>query len=237
MLHTQYRPTEWADFVGNEKAVSMARGALASHRAKIAAGTARDGLVIQITGLSGAGKTTMAQLLAAEAIGGLDNMDYMELDGDRCNAESVRALQQTGGFFSTRPWGLAKALIVNESHSMTARAVQAWLTLLERLPKWALVIFTSTEGPDVFGEFSGPFARRCINIPLTNQGLAGPFAARLVTVAAAEGYTLDHKAALRIVQEAGNNLGRAISNLEGFLAANRWADAFAKGRNGPANNQ
>jgi DNA polymerase III delta prime subunit len=142
----------------------------------------------------------------------------MELDGDKCGADAVRGLEQSGGFLSTRPWGKAKAIVVNESHGMTPKAVQAWLTLLERLPKWAVVVFTSTESPDVFGSFAGPFSRRCINISLSNQGLAGPFAARLVEVAKAEGYELAHNAAVRILQAHQNNLGRAIEELEGILA-------------------
>lgn len=220
MLHTQYRPQTWAEFVGNEKAVKEARGALAMHRQKLAQSTAKDGLAFAIRGISGAGKSSMALLLAKEA-GAFDvaGMDYAELDGDKCNADAVRALDQSGGFFSTRPWGKCKALVVNEFHGMTPKAVQAWLTLLERLPKWALVIFTSTESPDVFGNFSGPFARRCINITLSNQGLAGPFAARLVEVAKMEGYELAPKVALRMVQDAGNNMGRAIEDLGRMLAA------------------
>lgn len=219
MLHTQHRPETWAEFIGNEKAVNVARGTLAIHRDKLAKGLARDGLAFQIIGLSGAGKTTMAQLIARECGAmDVDAMDYYELDGDKCGADAVRALEQSGGFLSTRPWGKAKAIVVNESHGMTPKAVQAWLTLLERLPKWAVVIFTSTESADVFGNFAGPFSRRCVNISLSNQGLAGPFAARLVELAKREGYELPHKTALKLVQDHGNNLGRAIEALGEVLA-------------------
>lgn len=79
MLHTQYRPKSWNEFVGNERAVATARGALAIQAKKITEGIAKDGLAFQIVGLSGAGKTTMAMLLADEA--GANGMDYMELDG------------------------------------------------------------------------------------------------------------------------------------------------------------
>ncbi len=219
MLHSTYRPMSWADFIGNEKAVKVARGALALHRERVAKGLEKDGLAFQIIGLSGGGKSSMAQLIAREA-GAMevDAMDYYELDGDKCGADAVRNLELSGGFLSTRPWGKAKAIVVNESHGMTPKAVQAWLTLLERLPKWAVVIFTSTESPDCFGNFAGPFSRRCINISLSNQGLAGPFADRLVAIAAQEGYELPHKVAHRMVQDAGNNLGLAIEKLTELLA-------------------
>lgn len=225
MLHTEHRPTSWEGFVGNEKAARQIQGVLTIHAEKLAKGTAKDGLAFQITGLSGAGKTTLAQLIARHVGAGPDSLDYAELDGDKCGADAVRNLEQAGGFFCCRPWGKAKCLIVNESHGMTPKAVQAWLTLLERLPKWAVVVFTSTESPDVFGNFAGPFARRCVNVALTNQGLAGPFAQRLVDIAKQEGYELPHKAALSMVQAAGNNLGMAIEALGAFLADRRAAQA------------
>lgn len=232
MLHTQYRPETWASFIGNEKAVREARGALAIQRQKLAQGTAKDGLAFQVIGISGAGKSTMAQLIAREC-GAMevDAMDYMELDGDKCDAYAVRALEQSGGFLSTRPWGKAKAIVVNEhagdgtKSGMTPKAVQAWLTLLERLPKWAVVVFTSTESPELFGNFAGPFSRRCININLSNQGLAGPFAARLVEVAKCEGYELPHKVAVRMIQDASNNLGRAIEELGKLLAERKGGES------------
>lgn len=218
MLHTQFRPKSWQDFVGNERAVNQARGALAIQQTEIASGTAKDGLAIAICGLSGAGKTSLAQLIAMESGAAPGSMDYEELDGVDCDERAVRNLQQTGGFLSTRPWGKAKVIIVNEYHDMTKGAVQAWLTLLERLPKWAIVIFTTTEAGDLFGNFSGPFARRCVNIALSNQGLAGLFAQRLVTIAAAKGMELPHKTALAMVQAVANNLGRAIEDLGKLLA-------------------
>lgn len=163
----------------------------------------------------------MAQLLAAEAGAAPDSMDYLELDGDKCDGLAVRNLEQSGGFLSTRPWGRSKVIVVNESHNMTPKAVQAWLTLLERLPKWAVVVFTSTESADVFGNFAGPFSRRCLNISLSNQGLAGLFAARVVAIAAKEGMDLPHKTALRLIQDHGNNLGRAIQELDKIIGESR----------------
>jgi DNA polymerase III gamma/tau subunit len=211
MLHTKYRPTDWQEFAGNTQAVKLARGSLARWLAERQAGTATDGLAIQICGISGAGKTTASKLLAAEA--GATEMDVMHVDGDGCNVELVRALEQSGGFLHCRPWGRSKAILVDESHAMTPRAVQAWLNLLERLPKWCLVVFTSTESPDVFGTFAGPFARRCVQVAFTNQGLAQTFTERLLKVAENEGIPLEHKQALRLVQDCKNNLGRAIEEL------------------------
>ena len=55
----------------------------------------------------------------------------MELDGDKCNVETVRDLEQTLMLVAPDSW---RVVIVNEAHAMSRQAVQAWLTLLERLP-------------------------------------------------------------------------------------------------------
>ena len=216
MLHSKYRPTTYQDFAGNGKAVREARGSLALWLAGRADGTGVDGLAIHIGGISGAGKTTLAHLLARES--GATEMDILELDGAKCDQRTVYGLEQSGGLLSARPWGKSKVIVVNESHGMTAGAVQAWLTVLERLPKWALIIFTTTESLDCFGNFQSPFQRRVVQVTFTNQGIAAPFADRLVKVAAAEGYDLPHKTALRMVQDAKNNLGRAIEEVGKLLA-------------------
>lgn len=217
MLHSKYRPKTYAEFVGNALAVKEARGALAMWLRERQAGTAADGLAIQLGGISGAGKSTLAMLLATEA--GASDMDVYKMDGVDCDQRAVKALEQAGGFLSVRPWGKSRCIIVDESHGMTAGAVQAWLTLLERLPKSCLVAFTSTEGLDCFGNFATPFQRRAVQIPFTNQGLAPAFADRLVYVAKCEGYELPHKTALRIIQDQKNNLGRAIEEVGKLIAA------------------
>ena len=82
-----------------------------------------------------------------------------------------------------------------------------------------LFLFTTTsDSGSLFGEYCGPFGSRCKIVNFTNQGLAKAFAARLVEIADREelnshnGDTL--KAALRIVQQAHNNMRTAIQVVE-----------------------
>jgi replication-associated recombination protein RarA len=206
MLHETYRPTHWSDFIGNTKARKATEAA--TKRAKADAKP----LAFLITGLSGAGKTTLSKLIAAE-LTQCPDMDVEELDGDKCLVETVRDLDRSG-VLATRAWGGYRVVIVNECHAMSARAVQAWLTLLERLPRKSCVIFTTTE-QNLFGSFGGPFSSRCIEIALTNQGLAQDFARRAQEIAERENLGgADAKAYLRLVQECKNNFRMVLSRIE-----------------------
>lgn len=216
MLHEDYRPKTWEGFIGNAKAVYGATQAVKAHWLKVEAAQTRSGLAMLIQGASGTGKSTACQLLAADF--GAADMDVLHLDGDKCTAQAVRDLEQSGGFLSTRPWGKAKAICVDECHAMSRQAVNAWLTLLERLPKWCLVCFTTTEGTgkdSLFGDFASPFTSRCVNINLTNQGLAQAFAAHVKAVAEKEGLGgAADKEYLRLVQDCKNNLREALSRVQ-----------------------
>ena len=203
-LYEKYRPNTLADFVGQPKVIKSLQTITQRH------GWDRDAIWIQ--GPSGTGKTSLAWIIANQVA---HDFDITELDGDKCSVQAVRDIEQNIGirsmFNSWRVW------IVNEAHAMSARAVQAWLTLLERLPAQRLIIFTTTESlsNDLFGNYAEPFARRCKVFPFTNQGLAQDFAARAQQIAIAE--NLDGKpltAYVRLVQECHNNLGAVLQRIE-----------------------
>lgn len=211
MLHEEYRPKAWADFIGNGKAVTAVRA--------VCARAVKSGrpVALLIQGASGTGKTTLAQIVAGELTTRAD-FDVVELDGDKCSVGAVRALE-TEGVLCTRGLGGFRVVIVNECHAMSRQAVQAWLTLLERLPAKSAVIFTTTEGrketEDLFGNFSSPFLSRCIPVSLTNQGLAKDFAERAKQIAEAEGLGgADDRAYLRLVQDCKNNFREVLSRIE-----------------------
>ena len=204
-LYEKYRPQTLDDFIGQDKVKRQVAAIMARPEWD------RDALWIQ--GPSGTGKTTLAWIIARQVA---HDFDIIELDGDKCSVQAVREIEHNIGLCPM--FGRWKVWIVNEAHAMSRQAVQAWLTLLERLPAKRLIIFTTTASlqEDLFGDFSGPFGRRCKLMTFTNQGLAQVFATRAQQIAQAE--HLDGKplpAYLRLVQEAKNNLGAVLQRIEG----------------------
>lgn len=203
-LYEKYRPTDFDSFIGQDKIKRQIT--MLTNRPE----WDRDALFLQ--GQSGVGKTTLAWIIARQVS---DDFNIIELDGDKCSVQAVRDLEINFGLSSM--FGAWKVVIVNEAHAMTAKAVQAWLTLLERLPANRLVIFTTTEPlqEDLFGNFSGPFGRRCKVYSFTNQGLCQAMAERAKQIAEIEG--LDGQPIQRyvkLVQAHHNNMGRVLQEID-----------------------
>lgn len=202
-LSDKYRPQTWGEFLGQEKAVVKVR--------RITERPGFDGDAFWIVGPSGCGKTSMAWIIARQFA---DPLDIIELDGEACAIDAVRkaadAMQYTTLSGRFRVW------IVNEAQAMTPKAVQAWLTILDPLPRRTIVIFTTTEdSADLFGQFEGPFRSRCKAIPFTNQGLAQVFAEKARSIAITEGLDGKPEAAyVRLVQKCKNNLRAVLNEIE-----------------------
>ena len=204
-LYEKYRPKTHDDFIGQGKVKRQLQAIMKRP------GFDRDAFWIQ--GVSGTGKTSLAWIIARQLA---DDFEIQEIDGDDCNVQKVRMIAQNINMFPMI--GTWRVWIINEAHAITGRAIQGWLTLLERLPANRLVIFTTTEslqGADLFGNFSHPFARRCKVFSFTNQVLAQDMAKRAKEIARAEG--LDGKpdhAYLRLIQDCKNNFGMVLQRIE-----------------------
>ena len=203
-LYEKYRPSTLHEFIGQPKIVS------ALDRITNRPDWDRDAFWVQ--GPSGTGKTSLAWIIAQQVA---NDFDITELDGDKCSVQAVREIERNIGLCPM--FGGWKAYIVNEAHAMSRQAVQAWLTLLERLPAKRLIVFTTTEPlqENLFGSFSGPFGRRCKVFTFTNQSLAKDFATRAQQIAQAE--NLDGKplpAYVRLVQDCHNNMGAVLQRIE-----------------------
>lgn len=204
MLHRKYQPQTWDEFVGQDKAVTRLR--------RIIDRPQFDGDSFWIVGPSGTGKTTAAWIIARQFA--KVDIDIVELDGESCTVDAVRQVDRQMMFYAMG--GGFRVWIVNEAQAMTAKAVQAWLTTLDRLPARVIVIFTTTaESADLFGEYDGPFRSRCKTVAFTNQGLAQRFAERARKIARAEG--MDGKpiaSYVRLVQSEKNNLRAVLNRIE-----------------------
>jgi len=208
-LSERYRPTEWGQFIGQEKLVRRVRAVVGREGFGDGGG---DSLLF--AGPTGTGKTTLARMIAAEL--GCGKWAVTELDGDKCSVEAVRALGDTidqGALGSANGW---RVFIINECHAMTSRAVQAMLTLLEGLPARRLFILTTTEAPEaqLFGGFTRPLLGRCKVFTFTNQGLAPLFAKRAREIAEVEGLNGKPESAyLRLVQNCKNSMREVLQKI------------------------
>jgi len=209
-LYQKYRPRRLAQVLGQSKTVARLRAII--RRPDFDRGA------LWISGDSGKGKTTIAECLARE-LGALrqskDAWTFTELDGDKCSVESVRDLDDCtrAAVLWSNQW---RVWVINEAHAMTAKAVQAWLTLLERLPERWLIMFTTTENlDDLFGNFNHPFASRVQRFKLTNQGLCeliARFAHRIATREKLNGQPVE--AYHRLVKNHKNNIRAVLQAVE-----------------------
>lgn len=205
MLHEEFRPETWDDFVGNGKAVDTVQRVIRRPNYR--------GGAFWIDGPSGVGKTSLAWLIARELSPNHWNIE--EIDGDQCSVDRVRELAESLRY---RPLGGGfRAVIVNESHAMTSRAVQAWLTLLERLPANVVILFTTTQGRDasLFGDFDAPLKSRCLCVSLTSYGVADAFAERAKMIAGRIGLDGAPLAKYkRLVSDLKNNFRAVLGEIE-----------------------
>jgi DNA polymerase III gamma/tau subunit len=136
---------------------------------------------------------------------------------DQVNAGALDDIEHVMALYGGGKGG--RAFIVNEAHGLRRSAVRRLLGLLERIPRHVVFIFTTTtENQLCFFEDhtdAGPLLSRCIEITLTNQGLAKVFAKHVQSIAKAE--NLDGKpeqAYYRLAQDCKNNCRAMLQQVE-----------------------
>jgi len=210
MLHEKYRPREWADLVGQDKAVAIARRIIERP------GFDRGAFFIDCAGNnnSGTGKSSLAWVIASTLA---DPFFITELPGAKMDKAAVAEIERSAYLCSWSADKPFRVWIVNEAHAVTQGAVDLLLTFLEALPRHCVVIFTTTRQPDeeLFGTDNGPLYSRCYCIRLTNQGIAEPFARRVKSIAEAEGLDGQPMAKyVALIRQCKNNMRRAIQLIE-----------------------
>lgn len=206
-LALKYRPQTWAEVVGQDKAVARLTS--------LAARGALGGRAYWITGGSGTGKTTIAQLIAQELA---DPSCVEELDAGTLTPSGVDDAERTSSYLGLGRGG--RVWIVNEAHGLSKRVVRQLLVWLDRIKPHVTVIFTTTnEGAAALfegTEDADPLVSRCLPVPLARRDLAKAFAAKAREVAQAEGLDGGKSDAqwLRLVQDCGNNLRRVLQEVD-----------------------
>jgi DNA polymerase-3 subunit gamma/tau len=177
-LFEQYRPTTWADVVGQDRTIQR----LFALRRRGLSGRA-----YWLSGLSGTGKTTIARLLAADIA---DPFSIQEIDATDLTIKTMKELQLSLSLhgFGQRPGRVA---IVNEAHGLYRDVMRQLLVYLEALPRHAAMIFTTTLDAQqrLFDtkEDANPLLSRCIRLELATEHLDDAFARRAKQIARTEG--------------------------------------------------
>ncbi len=203
-LHEEHRPRSWDQVIGQPKALAT----IERLRARGLAGRA-----YWLSGSSGTGKTTIARLIAQDVA---DPFAIVELDGGQVSSEVLAELERD---CHQRPFGKGCCLIVNEAHGLRAVTIRRLLVILEALPAWVTVVFTTTaDGQDkLFDDCDDahPLLSRCTVIPLARRDLAKPFAERARTIAQAcglDGQPIEKY--VRLLADCKNNLREALQRIE-----------------------
>ena len=132
MLHEKYRPSTWSEVVGQDRIIAKLQAK--AQRGDLA------GKAYWISGASGVGKSSIARLIALEVA---DDFSMIEVDATGLSPADVEELERG---WQIRGWGEkgGRAYIVNEAHGLRKQTIRKLLTVLERIPRHVVIIFTTT---------------------------------------------------------------------------------------------
>jgi replication-associated recombination protein RarA len=205
-LADKHRPTRLEDLAGQNAAVAQVRAVLAR---------GWGGRAWWLTGPSGAGKTTLARIVASI---GADDLGTEEIDAQTLTPAKLRTIEEECRYrmLGTKP---GRAYLVNEAHGLRKDTIRQLLVALERLPDYVIWVFTTTKSGqaslfecDDAGD-AAPLLSRCIEVGLTADTRA--FAERAKTVAMAEGMDgLPLSVYESAVGASGANLRRVLQRIE-----------------------
>jgi DNA polymerase-3 subunit gamma/tau len=227
VLARKYRPTTFADLIGQDTLVRILRNAFALNRIAHA---------FMLTGVRGVGKTTTARIIAralncigvdgkggptADPCGVCANCvailadrhpDVVEMDAaSRTGVDDVREIIEATRF---RPLSArAKVFIIDEVHMLSRNAFNALLKTLEEPPPHVKFVFATTE----LRKVPLTVLSRCQRFDLRRVGVA-ELSAHFSRIAAAEGISIEAGAVDVIARAADGSVRDGLSLLDQAIA-------------------
>ena len=130
-LYEKYRPKTLDDVLGQTKAVKVIKRLIQN---------GAGGRCFWISGSSGTGKTTLARIIAASIA---DDMYVQEYDcADQLTVSVFDKIEKDMQYRAFGKGG--KCFIINEAHGLRKASIRRLLGILERLPDYVAVVFTTT---------------------------------------------------------------------------------------------
>jgi DNA polymerase III subunit gamma/tau len=203
MLAERYRPKSFENVIGQNKVIAALKWYIDQHSAS----NNQSGLAMLLTGPSGSGKTTMAE--CAARYWGCTEFDIHRVESAQCDVEALRNLSGNMRIYGNGRDG-RKMYLIDEVHTVTGRAADRMLSLLEELPAHVLVVGTTTEA----GWTDGILLSRWIRFDLQKVNSA-EVARHLEKIAEAERLPIpaDPKWAEKLVKYHGLNIRDQLNQL------------------------
>lgn len=204
VLYRTYRPSSWADVVGQEHIVTALKEAIAAKRVSHA---------YLFSGSRGIGKTSIARILA-KALKANDE-DIYEIDAaSNRGIDDIRALRE---HVSVLPFSSPyKVYIIDEVHMLSKDAWNALLKTLEEPPAHVVFILATTE----LDKVPDTIISRCQTFLFRTPGRE-TVRIQIAKVAKEEGYTLDAGAADLIALLGDGSFRDALGTLEKVISSSK----------------
>ncbi|WP_312645334.1 DNA polymerase III subunit gamma/tau, partial [Hydrogenoanaerobacterium sp.] len=229
-LYRKYRPTVFDDVVGQEHITTTLKNEIA---------TGKTSHAYLFTGSRGTGKTTCSKILAkavnchsahedgnpcgqCDICRGVDDgsiLDVVEIDAASNNGvDNIRQLREEAYFLPTMC--KKRVYIIDETHMLSTGAFNALLKIMEEPPEHVLFILATTE----VHKIPATILSRCQRFDFRRIA-SDVIAGRLEAVAAQEGLSLSHDAALLVARLADGGMRDALSLLDLCASHSKEIDA------------